>query len=124
MGVLSEDSAVTMENAGNVQSIIEKQNDVIGNTITLVNTMIHNIDESLVVTGQISESVDRSNQATKVFSDTINSLSAISQENAASTEETRASMLELAETVRRLSEKATGLNTISKTLEEEMSFFS
>ena len=124
MGVLSEDSAVTMENAGNVQSIIEKQNDIIGNTITLVNTMIHNIDESLVVTGQISESVDRSNQATKVFSDTINSLSAISQENAASTEETRASMLELAETVRRLSEKATGLNTISKTLEEEMSFFS
>lgn len=124
MGVLSEDSAVTMENAGNVQSIIEKQNDVIGNTITLVNTMIHNIDESLVVTGQISESVDRSNQATKVFSDTINSLSAISQENAASTEETRASMLELADTVRRLSEKATGLNTISKTLEEEMSFFS
>jgi methyl-accepting chemotaxis protein len=33
-------------------------------------------------------------------------------------------MLELADTVRRLSEKATGLNTISKTLEEEMSFFS
>ncbi|QFJ54578.1 methyl-accepting chemotaxis protein [Pseudobutyrivibrio xylanivorans] len=123
MAVLSADSEATMENAGQVQGAVERQGMVIGKTIDAVNSMIENIDESLVVTNQIVASVNRSDEATKVFADTINSLSAISQENAASTEETRASMIELAETVSKLSEKATSLNDISKILEKEMSFF-
>lgn len=123
MGVLSNESEETMENAGNVQNAVERQGEVISKTIDLVNTMISNIDESLVVTNQIADSVSRSDQATKVFADTINNLSAISQENAASTEETRASMIELAETVSKLSERANSLNDISKILEREMSFF-
>ncbi len=123
MSILSADSEATMENAGHVQEAVEKQGMVIGKTIDAVNGMIENIDESILVTKRISESVDRSDGATKVFADTINSLSAISQENAASTEETRASMIELAETVSMLSEKANSLNDISKILEREMSFF-
>ncbi len=123
MGVLSADSQATMTNAGQVQVSVEKQGEVLNRTIDVVNTMIGNIDESLVVTKKIVESVDQSDKATKVFADTINSLSAISQENAASTEETRASMLELAETVGKLSEKANNLNDISKILEREMSYF-
>ncbi|SHJ28033.1 methyl-accepting chemotaxis protein [Pseudobutyrivibrio xylanivorans] len=123
MGVLSADSQATMTNAGQVQVSVEKQGEVLNRTIDVVNAMIGNIDESLVVTKKIVESVDQSDKATKVFADTINSLSAISQENAASTEETRASMLELAETVSKLSEKANNLNDISKILEREMSYF-
>ena len=106
MSVLAYESKETMENAGNVQGTVERQSEVISKTIDLVNAMIGNIDESLTVTNQIAESVSRSDQATRVFADTINSLSAISQENAASTEETRASMIELSETVSKLSQKA------------------
>ena len=123
MAILSNDSEATMENAGNVQDSVAKQGEVITKTIDLVNEMIENIDESLTVTNKIAESVSISDHATKVFADTINSLSAISQENAASTEETRASMIELSETVNQLSEKASSLNDISKILEKEMSFF-
>ena len=123
MSILSNDSEATMENAGSVQDSVAKQGDVISKTIDLVNEMIVKIDESLTVTNKIAESVSISDHATKVFADTINSLSAISQENAASTEETRASMIELSETVSQLSEKASNLNDISKILEKEMSFF-
>ncbi|MBP5324919.1 MAG: cache domain-containing protein [Pseudobutyrivibrio sp.] len=123
MAILSNDSEATMENAGSVQDSVAKQGEVITKTIDLVNEMIENIDESLTVTNKIAESVSISDHATKVFADTINSLSAISQENAASTEETRASMIELSETVSQLSEKASSLNDISKILEKEMSFF-
>ncbi|MCR5273695.1 MAG: cache domain-containing protein [Lachnospiraceae bacterium] len=123
MGVLSNDSGQTMENAGMVQGIVVKQNEVIDKTIDVVNRMIKNIDESLSVTEEISTNVAKSDEAARVFSETITSLSAISQENAASTEETRAAMIELADTVSRLSEKAVSLNDISNTLEEEMAFF-
>ncbi len=123
MNVLSVESEETMSNAGNVQSTVERQSEVITKTIDLVNSMIGNIDESLVVTNKIAESVSKSDDATKVFAETISSLSAISQENAASTEETRASMIELSDTVSKLSEKASNLNDISKILEKEMSFF-
>ncbi len=123
MKELSNDSEETMANAGEVQGTVQRQNEVISKTIDLVNSMISNIDESLVVTNEIADSVIKSDKATKVFSDTISSLSAISQENAASTEETRASMLELSDTVSKLSEKANNLNDISKILEKEMSFF-
>ena len=123
MAVLAADSRATITNAGHVQDSVEKQGMVLNKIIDVVNTMIGNVDESLTVTKRIVESVDRSDKATKVFADTINSLSAISQENAASTEETRASMLELADTVNKLSEKANNLNDISKILEKEMAFF-
>ncbi len=123
MQELSADSKETMDTAGSMQETAVKQNAVIQKTISHVNGLIANIDESLTVTQEIAENVEKSDKATQVFADTINSLSAISQENAASSEETRASMIDLSETVNKLSEKAKSLNSISKILEKEMSFF-
>ena len=57
------------------------------------------------------------------ISDTITNLSSISQQNAASSEETRASMQDLTDTMEILSNKATGLNDIAKILDKEMAFF-
>ena len=58
-----------------------------------------------------------------MISDVITNLSSISQQNAASSEETRASMQELSETMDAVSQKAGKLNDIAKILDEEMSFF-
>lgn len=55
--------------------------------------------------------------------DVIANLSAISQENAASTQETTASMSELNETIRILAEAAGNLRKLSNDLDEEMKFF-
>lgn len=55
--------------------------------------------------------------------DVIQSLSAVSEENAASTEETTASMQELNATINLLAEAAKELKEMAENLEEEVAFF-
>ncbi len=120
---LASDSNKTMDEAGGVQETIANMRSIIHRTIDQVNNLIEDINKSISLTKEIAENVDKSDKASLVISDTINSLSSISQENAASSEETKASMQELADTMDILSEKANGLNNIAKGLESEMSFF-
>ncbi len=120
---LSSDSNKTMEEAGSVQEAISKQRTTIHETIEQVDMLINDINKSVAITKEIVSNVDRTEKASNVISETITNLSAISQENAASSEETRASMLELSKTMDILSEKANGLNEIAKILDEEMAFF-
>jgi methyl-accepting chemotaxis protein len=61
--------------------------------------------------------------AKDIVVDAMESLSAISQQNAASTEQTSASMEELNETISTLAESAEDLNGISKKLDEKLAFF-
>ena len=62
-----------------------------------------------------------SNRAVVV--DVISSLSAVSQENAASTEETTASMEELNATINLLAQVAKDLKDIAESLEKDVAFF-
>ena len=55
--------------------------------------------------------------------DVISSLSAVSQENAASTEETTASMEELNATINLLAQAAKDLKDIAESLEKDVAFF-
>ncbi len=55
--------------------------------------------------------------------DVISNLSAISEENAAATEQTTASMQELNATINLLAESAGNLTGLSDALEEEIKFF-
>lgn len=120
---LAADSTKTMEEAGNVQETISNQRSTIHRTIEQVDALIGNINDSIRLTREIVENVDKSEKASQVISDTITNLSSISQENAASSEETRASMQELSDTMDVLSNKANGLNEIAKVLDNEMAFF-
>ena len=120
---LASDSTKTMEEAGNVQETISNQRSTIHRTIEQVDALIGNINDSIRLTREIVENVDKSEKASQVISDTITNLSSISQENAASSEETRASMQELSDTMDVLSNKANGLNEIAKVLDNEMAFF-
>ena len=120
---LASDSNRTMQEAGNVQEAIGKQRETIHRTIEQVDMLIEDINKSVAITKEIVKNVDRSEKASCSISETITSLSAISQENAASSEETQASMLELSKTMEILSQKASNLNNIAKELDEEMAFF-
>jgi len=121
---LTEDSNKTMKETVVVNEKVNAQKETIDKTIGLVNTLIDNIQESVFITKEIADSASKSDEASKVFAETISSLSAISQENAASSEETRASMTELSETINHLSERANTLTDIAQILEGEMSYFS
>ena len=72
---------------------------------------------------RIHLSAGRSEEAGTVVADAMNSLSAISEENAASTQETSASMQELSTTVAVLAQSAEELRSIAEKLTEDISFF-
>ncbi len=120
---LASDSNKTMAEAGSVQETITKQRSTIHRTIEQVDLLIEDINKSVALTREIVENVDKTEAASNAISDTITNLSSISQQNAASSEETRASMQDLTDTMEILSNKATGLNDIAKVLDKEMAFF-
>jgi methyl-accepting chemotaxis protein len=120
---LAADSNKTMAEAGGVQETINNQRSTIHRTIEQVDTLIEDINRSIALTKEIAKNVEVSEKASGAISDTITELSSISQQNAASSEETRASMLDLAETMDMLSNKAGDLTDIAKVLDKEMAFF-
>jgi methyl-accepting chemotaxis protein len=73
--------------------------------------------------GTITDDASACGVSRDVIVETMNSLSAISEENAASCEETSASMQELNATVNTLSGAADNLRNISDKLINDMSFF-
>ncbi|MBO4679427.1 MAG: methyl-accepting chemotaxis protein [Lachnospiraceae bacterium] len=123
MNGLASDSDKTMKEAGGVQEAMGNQRTTIHKTIEQVDMLIEDINKSIALTKEIVANVAITNKASTGISETITNLSAISEENAASSEETRVSMQSLSETMGILAQKASGLNDIAKALDEEMSFF-
>ena len=120
---LASDSNKTMEEAGSVQEKIGNQRSTIHDTIEQVDMLIADINKSIAITKEIVANVDKTEKASNVIAETISNLSAISEENAASSIETKSSMQDLSITMEALSEKANSLNEIAKVLDEEMAFF-
>ncbi|MBR6308873.1 MAG: cache domain-containing protein [Lachnospiraceae bacterium] len=116
----SQKSVDTLETLSNN---VQEQNYQLTNTkadMDAVVTNVSNIDDS---TKMISEKIHMLNSLKASFTDIISELSAISQQNAASTEETNASMEELNATFALISNAANDLRDMAETLNEKMSFF-
>ncbi|MBR4169596.1 MAG: methyl-accepting chemotaxis protein [Lachnospiraceae bacterium] len=124
MDTLLKESQAAVGMAGNVQKTNEKQQAVIESTFDSVNTMIEDIHETSREVGEIAKNADACVEAKNVVMEAMTSLSAISEENAASCQETGASMDELSSTVVKLTQSAQGLNEVSSKLSDEISFFS
>ncbi|MCR4685928.1 MAG: methyl-accepting chemotaxis protein [Lachnospiraceae bacterium] len=123
MDTLLKESQAAVGMAGNVQKTNEKQQAVIESTFDSVNMMIEDIHETSREVGEIAKNADACVEAKNVVMEAMTSLSAISEENAASCQETGASMDELSSTVVKLTQSAQGLNEVSAKLSEEISFF-
>lgn len=81
------------------------------------------IDVSKSGTDEIRSNASSCDTARVQVVDVIANLSAISEQNAASTQETTASMQELNATINLLADAATNLKGLSESLNNEMSFF-
>ena len=115
------DSAV-----GAVSAVTESNNDTkiaLEETLNSIDLMIENINSTIRDIGKISGGVEDVDESKNVVVDAMSSLSAISEENAASSEETGASMEELSATVTTLAASANELKSIAETLNREMEFF-
>ncbi len=123
MDALLSESQAAVSMAENVQKNNVKQQEVIASTFSSVNKMIEDIEVTSDGVSKISMNADACVAAKDVVMEAMSSLSAISEENAASSQETGASMDELTATVSSLSDSARSLRDVSTTLSDETGFF-
>ena len=123
VGQLASDSQASVKIMNEVDEIVALQQQKLNETREKFNDVSIGIEGSMkemqVINGQAKECND---DRRKVV-DVIQSLSAVSEENAASTEETTASMEELNATINLLANAAKELKEVAEKLETEVAFF-
>lgn len=123
MSKLLDQSQNAITKTGEVTEISNNVNGVLQNTVDTINELITGVGSTVDGVSTISGLSEESAASKTIIVDAMDSLSAISEENAASTEETSASMEELNATVNVLSQSASDLNDLAKKLEEDLDFF-
>ncbi|MCF0130701.1 MAG: methyl-accepting chemotaxis protein, partial [Pseudobutyrivibrio sp.] len=110
--------------------LVEKIKEPINNegkVLKDVQASFSSVTECVDVTSEAIEAIHNRavnlDRAKNAVLDEITTLSSISEENAASTEETTASMAELNETINQLAHSANDLKDLALTLDEETKFF-
>ncbi len=120
---LVADSHRSIEKMQEVQALLQEQSEKLSITENEFNNVTTGIadtrEQSSIVDGQAK---DCNESRTKVI-DIISSLSAISQENAANTQQTTASMEELNATINLVAQQASDVRSQAEGLEEAMKFF-
>ena len=106
-----------------ISVICKRVSNVLQETIGQISSLISNVNSTVHGVNQITSLVKDCESSKDVIVDAMSSLSAISEENAASTEETSAAMIELNEAVSVLASSANELKNISLKLDEELQFF-
>lgn len=116
----SEKTMVVMEEA---EQLIQEQQAKLDATKSSFMDVSKGIDVSKSGTDEIRSNANSCDTARVQVVDVIANLSAISEQNAASTQETTASMQELNATINLLADAAANLKGLSESLNNEMSFF-
>lgn len=116
----SEKAVNTMED---VKRVIEKQNENVINTENAFLGVKEGIDKSMGNINEIAEKTKQLDESRIKVVDVVQNLTAIAQENAASTEETSASASEVGTIVEDIANNAKQLNTIAGEMEESIKMF-
>ena len=98
-------------------------NSVLADTVDKINVLIRDVASTVDGIRNITRLTEDCDRSKGEIVDAMTSLSALSEQNAASTEETSASMHELDSTVGFLTESAKSLNDVAEKLNEELQFF-
>lgn len=109
--------------AGEMSEIGENVSRVLNETVDKINSLIDGVGATVEGVNTISALTEECDAAKTVIVDAISSLSAISEENAASTEETSASMQELNSSISILASGAAELQSVAEKLDEDLEFF-
>ncbi|MBE5940281.1 MAG: HAMP domain-containing protein [Lachnospiraceae bacterium] len=120
---LITDSTTAVETMENVKSIMKVQSDSVSKTNLLFNEMKENMNDSVSAINEISVQTNEIDDARTVVVDAVQNLSAIAEENAASAQQTSASILEVNEMTQYIGERAERLDDVSTELAEAMGFF-
>jgi methyl-accepting chemotaxis protein len=116
-------SSDAIKKTDDITSIGANVSSVLKDTVTKINDLIRNVEDTVTGIQTISKLTEKCDASKVIIVDAMTSLSAISEENAASTEETSASMEELNATIIMLADSAKSLNDIAEQLRKDLSFF-
>ena len=120
---LINDSTTAVGTMKEVKEIIEKQNEKVEKTNKIFSEVKEGIDHSIEGVQSILERTQNMDKARVKVVDIVHSLSAIADQNAASTQETSASATEVSSIMSSVSENASQLKEIANSLEKNMSVF-
>ena len=120
---LIADSQKAVETMGQVEAIMNKQNDNVAQTEKEFNKVADGISTSVESIRVIRDKSDKLDETRVAVVDIVQNLTAIAEENAASTEETSASVTEVTAIVGEISDKAAELKSIADELDQNMQIF-
>ncbi len=120
---LIKDSTTAVGTMEEVKEIIEKQNEKVEKTNKIFSEVKEGIGNCIEGVQSILERTQKMDKARVKVVDSVHSLSAIADENAASTQETSASATEVSSIMSSVSESASQLKEIANSLEKDMSVF-
>ena len=123
MANLLNQSTSAKNKTDEISNISKSVSEVLSDTIEQINGLIENVSGTVKGVKEISSLAAKCDSSKNVIVDAMSSLSAISEENAASTEETSAAMTELGSAVDSLTSSANELKEVSETLQKELKFF-
>ncbi len=123
INMLLADSEKAVSTMTQVKAIIDKQTEHIHRTDLAFEEINNGVSASITGMQEISDKTMQMDTARVTVVDVVNNLTAIAEENAAATEQTSASVVEVASIVTEIVEKAQGLHTIAEELEEQISIF-
>ena len=123
MDALLQEAEQAVNAATHVMEGNAEQQKALAKTFESVKGMLEDIEETVRSVDKISNEADTCVDSNALVTNAMTSLSAISEENAASSETTGASVQELSATVGTLADSAASLKDIAEQLNEEMKFF-
>lgn len=116
----SDEAVVTMEK---VKEIINSQSENVANTETIVSQVMDGIEESIRGIEAIENRTVALNEARSSIVEVVQGLSAVAEENAASTQETSAATAEVANSFNEVTESAGAVKNAADKIADSMSNF-
>lgn len=120
---LISDAAKSVETMENLKEVIKQQDEYVKNTESSFRDVSDRIGKSIEGIHEIAAKTQTLNEARVRVVDIVQNLTAVAEENAASTQETSASVTEVGNTMNEVSEEARHLNGIATALESSVKKF-
>lgn len=120
---LLKDSAEAVETMQAVKDVVQTQDRDMKETNAKLSEVLKGIEDSFAMVNKVTEQTEQMDEARANVIDIVQSLSAISQENAASSEETLASITVVNDVVQEISKQFVGLKTVSDEINKKLEVF-
>lgn len=120
---LIADSDKAVETMDEVKQIMLKQTENVAETDSQVRRVIEDVEQSIIAIGEVAAKTEKVNETRAGVVDTVQNLSAIAEENAASTQESSAAVTQVSSIIAEIADNAKQLKDISIELDNSMRMF-